>query len=131
MMRWVLVVWSMVVLFPCATPAQNIDSETAETIRALKQEVKELKARVTALEAQKEQPPSQSKPSEAAKPQEAAAAAEAEGANSERVSGIFPGIKISGFGTVNYKATDGRPPETGLIGFPNFSNNGFAVGDVD
>ena len=137
MMRWILVVWSMMVLFPCAAPAQNIDSETAETIRALKQEVKELKARITALERQgapspeKEQQPSQSKAAEPAKPQESVAGGEAETLNPERVFGIFPGIKISGFGTVNYKATDARPPETGLIGFRNFANNGFAVGDVD
>src|SRR5258708_6621681 len=101
MMRWILVVWSMVVLFPCAATAQNIDSETAETIRALKQEVKELRARVTALEArpgppspEKEQQPPPSTASEPAKSQEPAAGREAETLNPERVFGIFPGIKI-------------------------------------
>ena len=134
----ILALWSMVGLCACRLPAQTTDSPSSgETIKALMQEVQELKARVAALEA-KQAPPAasaQTPPAEQAgetKPLVTETAqVETPVANPETAMGIFPGIKISGFGALSYRATDARPPEAGFLGFRNDANNSFGIGDVD
>jgi hypothetical protein len=127
----------MVALFACTALAQNAtSSDSAETIKSLLEEVKELKARVAALEAKQAQPAAE-QPAEQKAAQPAVAAqpetvsTETESPNPERITGIFPGIRISGFGAVSYKVTDARPPEAGFLGFRNGANNSFGIGDVD
>jgi hypothetical protein len=146
-MRKILAVFSLCSFLACASFAQNTGSNPsdAETIKALMQEVKELKARVAALEAKQAQQ-EQSKPvapeaakqteaptqPEAVKQTEAPATEEANSnTNAERLSGIFPGIRIAGFGALSYKSTDARPPEASLLGFKHGTNSSFAIGDVD
>src|SRR5947209_7929399 len=152
-MRRILAVCSVVGLLACAgfaqapQPAQNQrmtgqsalstdSSDSADTIKALMQEVKELKARVAALEARQAQPspeqPSSAKPAVAAETmKQEGPSSEGQTTNPEPVTGLFPGIRMSGFGALSYKATDARPPEAGLLGFRSNLNSNFAVGDVD
>jgi len=152
-MRRILAVWSVVGLLACACfaqasqPAQDQhlagdsaqstgSSDSADTIKALMQEVKELKARVAALEARQAQPlqeqPSSAKPAMAAEAmKQEGTPAEGQTTNPEPVTGLFPGIRMSGFGALSYKATDARPLEAGLLGFRNNLNSNFAIGDVD
>lgn len=131
-------VCSLICVLACTSSAQSADSgNSAETIRALLQEVRDLKARVAALEAKQAQRTDAEQALQdriaAAEPpsQPQVAPAEVQSGKDERVLGIFPGIKIAGFGAASYKATDATPPEAGLLGFKNGSNSGFAVGDVD
>src|SRR5437660_3851760 len=151
-MRRILAVWSAVGFLACACfaqapqPAQNQrmaadsaqstgSSDSAETIKALMQEVKELKARVAALEAKQAPPgeqPSSANPAMVAETgKQQTPPAEGQTANPEPVTGLFPGIRMSGFGALSYKATDARPPEAGLLGFRSNLNSNFAIGDVD
>jgi hypothetical protein len=114
--------------------AQSTEPSDAEKIKALLQEVTELKARVAALEAKQAQPPA----AEPARPPAAEPAARQAEVSPlppqppapDREFGIFPGIKISGFGALSFKATDARPPETAQLGFRVGANNSFAIGDT-
>ena len=131
-MRQILAVWSVVVASACASFAQSAGSSEPD-VKALLQEIRDLKARVAVLEA-KEQQREQASPemplsSEQAKPPEMPA--QQQPAREEQALGIFPGIRMAGFGAVSYKATDARPPEAGQLGFRDNSNNSFAVGDFD
>jgi len=126
---------SIMIFFVCASPAQTAGpSDSPEDVKALLQEIRELKARVAVLEAREQQreQAAQSKPNPAAqaKPPEAPSP-EPQSAGQSRELGIFPGIKMAGFTAVSYKATDARPPEAGMVGFRDNANNSFAVGDFD
>ena len=138
-MRRTLVITAIAVSLTCTGLAQAPEPSDSDKIKALLAEVAELKARVAALEARQAAPPKTEPP---AAPKPAGAEAAAEGApaetqaqtqagSAERGFGIFPGIRISGFGALSYKATAARPPEAGLQGFRNGANNSFAVGDVN
>lgn len=129
----IFAIGSLAALLTGGAMAQSAEPSEAENIKALLQEVRELKARVAALEAKQAQPAA----GEAARPPAPEAARQAEPATvppqsltPEREFGIFPGIKISGFGALSFKATDSRPPETALLGFRAGANNSFAVGDT-
>ena len=133
-MRQALAVWSMLIACMCAASAQSADShDSPETVKALLQEVRELKARVAVLEAKEQQreqsvqdrslPPAPVIPPEAV--------VEPQPGPVEQELGIFPGIRMAGFGAVSYKAADARPPEAGELGFRNGAGSSFAVGDFD
>ena len=133
-MRQALVAWSILIASTCAAFAQSADSsDSPETVKALVQEVRELKTRVAVLEAREQQreQQSQDKPplSEPAKPPETPVGQQP--GQAEQQLGIFPGIRMAGFAAVSYKATDARPPEAGQLGFRNDAGSSFAVGDFD
>lgn len=126
---------NLVIFFVCASLAQNTgSSDSPEDVKVLLQEVRELKARVAALEAREQQKQQavqgDSVPPEPAKPAEAPPQEPPSGSRN-RDLGIFPGMRMAGFGAVTYKATDARPPEAGQIGFRDNANSSFAVGDFD
>lgn len=112
-------------------PADPADQEA--TIRALVQEVNELKARIAALEAKQNQ---QSRP-ESAQPaqqvdQQVAQSSPQPSLSAPESFGVIRGIKLQGFGTATFKASDANPPEQGAsLGFRPGSAGNFAVGDVD
>jgi hypothetical protein len=117
-------------------PSQTADAADQQaTIRALVQEVNELKARLAALEAkqnQQSQPqPQPVQPPTQADQQPAPGARQQDGGEPESF-GIVRGIKLQGFGTATFKASDANPPEQGAtLGFRPGSAGNFAVGDVD
>jgi hypothetical protein len=114
-----------------APSPQSADQQ--ETIKALLQEVNELKARVAALEAREHQPVQQPPVTPAPQPETAVSPSvlQTNVANPERF-GVVHGIKLQGFGTATYKASDANPPEQGAsLGFRPESAGNFAVGDVD
>jgi len=127
-MRRIFTMWGIVSVLTCASLAQSASSSDAETVRELMQEVKDLKARVAVLEARQEQPPPAK--SLASEQKQEVPPVEGQTLSPEVANGIFPGIRMSGFGALSYKATDARPPEAGLLGFRS-ANNDFAIGDVD
>ena len=110
--------------------AQSPEPSDAEKIKALIQEVSELKARVAALEAK--QAARETAKAQAAEParQAEAPAAAPQPMGPQQEFRIFPGIRIAGFGALTFKATDSRPPETSLLGFREGANNSFAIGDT-
>lgn len=133
-MRQVLAVWCILIASACAAVAQNADSsDSADTVKALLQEVRDLKARVAVLEAREQQreQSSQEKPLPSEQAKQPETAVERQPAPAEQALGIFPGIRMAGFGAVSYKASDARPPEAGQLGFRDNANNSFAVGDFD
>jgi hypothetical protein len=107
-------------------------SDSAQTIKALLQEVNELKVRVAALEAKQSMPanPPVVVPAQVndVPPTQEQAANSGEPASS---FGFFRGIKLQGFGAVGYKASDATPPENSFLGFRAGSAGNFAVGDLD
>lgn len=125
----------------CRSFAQtNEPSDSAATINALMQDVKELKAQVAELRAdqarlekalsvqQNEKETGTTQTAEQAPTQELPRT----GGNPEIPSFSIPeGIRIQGFGEASYKATDARPPETAFFGFRHNANNSFGVGDLD
>ena len=125
-------------LFASSSWAQSADNSDQQTIKALLQEVNDLKARVAVLEAKQGKDSDQSTAPQTSnnaenKTTEAAPATQAAPAGSAPESfGIMRGIKFYGFGAVTFKASDANPPEGGaLLGFRPGSSGNFAVGDVD
>jgi hypothetical protein len=120
---------------PCL--AQGSDQpDQQETIKALVQEVKELKDRIAALEAKQATPaapPTQPTPTPTPAPAENAPSAEVQIPVSEPGPfGISRGIKIQGFGSVTYKAMDANPPELGALnGFRPGNAGNFTIGVGD
>jgi hypothetical protein len=112
----------------CAQSSEPTDS--AETIKTLVKEVNELKARIAVLEAKQAQPqlpavaPMQTDQTPSAQPQEPSG-------ETPSPFGLLRGIKLQGFGSVGYKASDANPPENSFLGFRAGSAGNFAVGDVD
>ena len=126
---------------------QNSDpggqQDQQETIKALVQEVNDLKARIAVLEAKQaktdesgasgsakpvalivSQPPASAQPPVAAPPPSPPSG-----------TGSFDfvrGLKLQGFGSLTYKANDANPPELGANLGPIAGTTGnFAIGDVD
>ncbi|HLJ29235.1 MAG TPA: hypothetical protein VKY85_21180 [Candidatus Angelobacter sp.] len=143
-MRQTLAVWSILALCVCSSPAQTADSsDSPETVKALLQEVRDLKARVAALEAKQSQSEPHKEESQKQQQPESSPLASVQAAtqpvseplgqsvNPEHQLGISPGIRMAGFGAVSYKVADAHPPEAGQVGFRNSAANSFAVGDVD
>ncbi|MBZ5524065.1 MAG: hypothetical protein LAP21_17660 [Acidobacteriia bacterium] len=129
----IFAVGSLAALLTGGAMAQSTEPSDAEKIKALLQEVTELKARVAALEAKQAQPaagePVHAPATEPARQTEAPPLPP-QPVNPDREFGIFPGIKISGFGALSFKATDARPPETAQLGFRAGANSSFAIGDT-
>ena len=126
-MRGMLCVF--VLLIAAAAVAQSTDASDKEAIQQLVQEVKELKAKVQALEAEQNG-------TEASAPANPPAAAETAPQTSTRSflqeAQEIHGIQWRGFGEVNYKVLDQRQPEFGqLFGFVPGSAGNFFVGDFD
>lgn len=115
------------------TQNASSNSDQQETIRALMQEVNELKARVAALEAKQNQPEQPPQPQATPQPEEKAlAGAPQPGASGPEPLPFIRGIRFQGFGSVTYKASDANPSEQGAsLGFRPGSPGNFAVGDVD
>jgi hypothetical protein len=103
-------------------------ADSAQTIKALIQEVNELKARIAALEAKSPNtaPAAVSAPVNPEPPRQEQAAN-----GGETSFGFIRGIKLQGFGSVGYRASDVNPAENSFLGFRPGSGGNFAVGDVD
>lgn len=117
-------------LVAASAAAQSMDASDKETIQQLVQEVKELKAKVQALEAKQ----SGNETSAAANP----ATTEVENTPQSTAATFLQeahevhGIQWRGFGEFNYKVLDQRQPEFGqLFGFVPGSAGNFSVGDLD
>ncbi len=110
------------------TMAQNSDPSDKETIRLLVQQVKELQAKVQALE-QKANVNAEQAATATSTPAEPEAAA----ATPTLLEELHQtrGIQWRGFGEVNYKVLDQRVPELGTFGFVPGSAGNFFVGDFD
>ena len=124
----------------CLSPAgfsqtqnANSNSDQQETIRALMQEVNELKARVAALEAKQNEPMQAPQPEATPQPEvKALSSPPQSGASGPEPLPFIRGIRFQGFGSATYKASDANPPEQGAsLGFRPGSAGNFAVGDVD
>lgn len=103
------------------------------TIRALVQEVNELKARLAALEAKQSQQaqPEAAQPTRQIDPPTADSTRQPGGSDPESFH-VIRGIKLQGFGAATFKASDANPSEQGVsVGFRPGSAGNFAVGDVD
>jgi len=115
---------------PAQTPEQ---SEEQQTIKALVQEVSELKSRIAVLEAKQareEAPPPSTQPAQTP-PANTAAETQAT-AQDQRVFETGPGIKLQGFGSVTYKASNANPPQLGATqGFRPGSAGSFSIGVGD
>jgi hypothetical protein len=129
----VFIFLSMVLCLLCSSAsAQSAESTDQETIKALVQEVKELKARVAVLEAKQPQAEAAPFPEPGkAVPAEVPSVPEQASARELGKFGLVRGIKMQGFGTVTYKANDANPAEAASFGFRAGSAGNFAVGDVD
>ncbi len=130
-MRRTLTVAVLIGILSALSSGQSQEpSDSAQTIKALLQEVNELKARVAALEA-KQSPIDP--PAGVSAPANQAAPAGPQTANGGEATsfGFFRGIKLQGFGSVGYKANDANPPENSFFGFRAGSAGNFAVGDLD
>lgn len=120
---------------PCLAQGndQPDQPDQQETIKALVQEVKELKDRIAALEAKQphEGAPAPTPPPPI--PSEKAPSAEAQTPVSEPVTfGISRGIKIQGFGSVTYRASEAIPSELGAVnGFRPGNAGSFTIGVGD
>ncbi|HWZ42114.1 MAG TPA: hypothetical protein VNW97_01485 [Candidatus Saccharimonadales bacterium] len=124
----IFAIGSLAALLTGRALAQNTQPSELDTIKALLQEVADLKARVAALEARHEQPVT----GEAANAPAVEPPKQPEVAPSESNAefGVFRGIKFAGFGALSFKASDARPPESALLGFRDHSSSSFAVGDT-
>src|SRR5205807_2984583 len=112
----------------CGQSQESIDS--AQTIKALVQEVNELKARISALEAR--QSPAQAAPT--VTPPTQMPQNQEQAANGGEVTpslSFLRGIRLQGFGSVGYRASDANPAENSFLGFRPGSAGNFAIGDLD
>ena len=124
-----------------SSSAQTVDqtatrdlTEEQQTIKALVEEVKELKSRIAALEAKQareETAPSTTQPGQVPP----AITPPAESQTTVSQPGIFetsPGIKFQGFGSITYKASNANPPQIGASqGFRLGSSGNFSIGVGD
>lgn len=104
-----------------------------ETIKALLQEIKELKSRVAALEAKQTKEAGVGAAPQPAPTPPAIPAVETQPPVTEAGPfGISRGIKFQGFGSVTYKATDAVPSELGALnGFRPGTAGNFTIGVGD
>ncbi|HSS99002.1 MAG TPA: hypothetical protein VLK33_18330, partial [Terriglobales bacterium] len=115
-------------LVAASAAAQGMDASDKEMIQQLVQEVKELKAKVQALEAKQDSVGATANPPVA----EAEAASQTATPTFLEEAHEVHGIQWRGFGEVNYKVLDQRVPEFGqLFGFVPGSAGNFSVGDFD
>jgi len=119
-----------ILLLAITAVAQSTDASDNEIIRLLVQQVKELQAKVQALET-KQGASVKSSNSAAVTPQ--AESATASGTESSFLQEIHEvrGIQWRGFGELNYKVLNQRIPELGTFGFVPGSAGSFYTGDFD
>src|SRR5260370_10842907 len=124
MMDRVFILLGLSLCLTAPSAAQTVDqADQQETIKALLQEVKELKSRVAALEAK------QMGEQAAAPVPPAPAQIQSPEAGP---FGIVHGIKFQGFASVTYKASTANPPELGASnGFRPGSAGSFSIGVGD
>ncbi len=124
MMDRVFILLGLSLCLTAPSSGQTADqADQQETIKALLQEVKELKSRVAALEAKQmgEQAAAPVPPAPAQIPSPEAGP-----------YGIVRGIKFQGFASVTYKASTANPPELGASnGFRPGSAGSFSIGVGD
>ena len=114
--------------------AQCQEPSDSAQIKALIQEVNELKARIVVLEAKQGAGPTPSvAPAQAVAKTNDDPPNQTQASNSGETSpfGILRGIKLQGFGSLGYKASDVKVPENSFLGFRAGSSGNFAVGDID
>lgn len=105
-------------------------ADSAQTIKALIQEVNELKARIAALEVKQARMVAPA----AAPPVNPMPPTSDQAANVGELSptlSFLRGIKLQGFASVGYRANDANPPENSFFGFRPGSAGNFAIGDLD
>ncbi len=116
-----------------APRVQCQESSESAQIKALIQEVNELKTRIAVLEAKQASPgapPAAPAPVVAKTSDDPPPPAQTSGGET-RSFGFLRGIKLQGFGSVGYKASDSTVPENSFLGFRPGSAGNFAIGDVD
>lgn len=125
MFRFMVIVSAAFCLAGSSRAQQADPQNQQETIQALRQEINELKARVAALEAGQTKTEAPAEVPSPVQPSNTAAI-------SPEPFGFHRGIKLQGFGSVTYKASDANPPDLGAsLGFRPGSAGNFAVGDID
>jgi hypothetical protein len=130
----VAVLLGIFVAVPCA---QSQDSSESAQIKALIQEVNELKARISVLEAKQTGtqpsvvPAQSSSQTSAAKNDDPPAPQQTANSGETNPFGLLRGIKLQGFGSLGYKVSDIKVPENSFFGFRPGSMGNFAIGDVD
>jgi hypothetical protein len=114
----------LVFSFASVTQAQNTPPvDQSETIKALVNELNELKARLAKVEAKQGQP--------APTPAETAPAPAPSYAAPTQSYEAFKGIKFQGFGELTYHASDLHKAELGQFGNSGGPDGRFTIGDFD
>ncbi len=132
-MRRTLTVAVLIGVSVVAPRVQCQESSESAQIKALIQEVNELKTRIAVLEAKQASPgapPAAPAPVVAKTSDDPPPPAQTSGGET-RSFGFLRGIKLQGFGSVGYKASDSTVPENSFLGFRPGSAGNFAIGDVD
>ncbi len=111
--------------------SQNSDANQSDTVKALMNEVDQLKARLVALEAKQSQTTPAAQPEAAATPTPEAAVTPAPVYAAQPQSLEFKGIKFQGFGEVGWRANDNHAGQSQVFGFSEGPNGNFATGDFD
>lgn len=126
-MSRILVTVALICSFACATYAQSAaPADQSETVKALMQELNDLKARLAAVESKQ----SQNAPATPA-PAEPAATPVPSYAPPTQSYEVLKGIKFQGFGEVGWRANDNRAGQLPIGGFSEGPNGNFATGDFD
>ena len=129
-MRRTLTVAVLLGVSVVAPRVQCQESADSAQIKALVQEVNELKDRLAVLEAKQASPGSPpatpalvvAKTSDDPPPP-----SQNPGGGETRSFGLLRGIKLQGFGSVGYKASDSTLPENSFLGFRPGSAGNFAI----
>ena len=123
----------LIAIFLGTPRAHSQDSSESAQIKALIQEVNDLKARIAVLEAKQAGTQSSvvSAQASAKTNDDPPAPPQAASGNETTSFGFLRGIKLQGFGSLGYKASDIKVPENSFFGFRPGSMGNFAIGDVD
>lgn len=133
-MRRTLTVAVLIGISVVAPRVQCQESSDSAQIKALIQEVNELKARIAVLEAKQASPgapPATPAPVVAKANDDPPPPPQSPAGSETRSFGLLRGIKLQGFGSLGYKASDNTQPENSFLGFRPGSSGNFAIGDVD
>ncbi len=109
------------VLLAASCLAQEPSQSTSQTLTSLQEQVRELQQEVKALQSSLDHAPAPHLPPPSAEPEPTA----------EAPLKIDHGMRIRGFGEVNFKALDQRAPELGAGGFVPGSAANFYDGNFD
>jgi len=124
---WHIVIAILIASASCRAQAAGFSDQ--QSVRLLVQQVKELREKVSALEAKQASQPSVNPDA----PAQAQILAEPERTLTlpTELPNEGHGIQWRGFGELNYKVLDQRKPELGMHGFVPGSAGGFYTGDFD